>query len=336
MSKSKCPTSEPLTGCVIGAWSLGLGHWTFRRSPLFLARYTHDMLKRIGELIRWVRSHKRKSVGGTLGTIVFAYAIVFLLVSCSTSSTTEHITTHDGRELAYNLDPGGKDNGPRLILVHGAPANADAWNKLIAEGDRFHVHEIVSIDRPGYGNSTRKDELTLAGQAAALEPLLIEVNGHKPILVGHSYGGPAILRAAVDYPDRVGGIVLVAGACDAYMNDSQGFRRLLNFIRIVVPESWERSNRELLALTDENRAMEPLLNRVTCPVVIVHGTWDAVCPYESTVAYLQDRLVNASEVRVAGIDRAGHNLHLSHRDEIIEAVNGLVQRPLDTSTSSEP
>lgn len=291
------------------------------------------MFKRIGTIFRWVRSHKCKTVGVSLGTIVFAYAILFLLVSCSTSSTTEHLTTPDGRDLAYNLDPGGKDDGPRLILVHGAPANSDAWNKLIAEGDRLRVHEIVSVDRPGYGNSTRADELTLAGQAGAIEPLLTEFNGHKPILIGHSYGGPTVLRAAVDYPDRVGGIVIVAGACDAYMNDSQGFRRFLNFIRILVPEPWERSNRELLALTDENRAMEPLLGQVTCPVVIVHGTWDAVCPYESTVAYLQDRLINAREVQVVGIDRAGHNLHLSNRDAIIEAVNGL---SLQTREPTDP
>mgnify|MGYP006422752319 CR=1 FL=1 len=99
--------------------------------------------------------------------------------------------------------------------------------------------------RLGYGNSTPGHELSLEAHARSLEPFLTGTfssdaqRGVRPILVGHSCGGPVALRAAVEYPDLVGGVVLVAGATDPYMQDSRWFRRLVNRVSLVVPEPWE-------------------------------------------------------------------------------------------------
>ena len=280
-----------------------------------------NLLGLLGRAIRCVWRHKRASACGAVVTVVAGYTCLFVLVSCSTSPTAERFTLPDQDVLAYQSVAGGDAEGGRVLLVHGAPADAGAWDRLLDRPEEILAAEISAVDRIGYGNSTKRDELTLAGHAASLMPLLEGTNNRKPVVVGHSYGAPVALRLAVDAPDRVGAVVLVAGACDAYMKDSQGFRRAVDGGSALVPEPWARANRELLALTDENRAMEPLLGRVTCPVFIVHGTWDGVCPHDSTVAYLKDRLVNAAEVRVVSLDRAGHNLHLSHLDEVIEAIN---------------
>jgi pimeloyl-ACP methyl ester carboxylesterase len=273
--------------------------------------------------MKWIWLNKLRSFGYGFGLLVLAYAGLFMLVSCSSSPTDKQITLGDGRVLAYSEHVGGSTDGPKVVLLHGAPTDASSWNKLIERRGEIHAGEICAVDRMGYGNSTNEDELTLAGHAEAIAPLLHEDAGPRPILVGHSYGGPVALRLAADYPEQVGGVVLVAGACDAYMQDSQWFRRGLDGIRLIVPEDWERANRELLALTDENRAMEPLLDQVACPVVIVHGTWDGVCPHDSTVTYLQERLINAESVRVVSIKRARHNLQLTHLDEVINAINSI-------------
>ncbi|MEM9111047.1 MAG: alpha/beta hydrolase [Planctomycetota bacterium] len=283
--------------------------------------------RRVLKPMRWVWMHKRKSAGYFTALLIFAYTIVFVGVSCAKSPTDQAMAYPwvDGetRQIAYLEREGGDPDGGRVVLVHGSPADAGSWMRLLEQADRIESAQLIAIDRHGYGNSTGGDELTLAGHAAAIEPLLAETNSRRPIIVGHSYGGPVALRTAIEYPERVGGLVLVAGACDAYMKDAQWFRRLIDAVRIVVPEDWERANRELLALTDENQAMEPMLDRVTCPVVIVHGTWDGVCPHDSTVAYLQGRLVNAASVRVVSIKRARHNLQLTHVDKVIEAINSI-------------
>lgn len=284
-------------------------------------------MKRPGyRLINWLRTHKLRTAGGMLGSLVLAYAVICGCVACSSSPANLTVELNTNRAVAYQQVAGNKPQAPAVILVHGAPADAGAWETFLTWAPELNTGPIIAIDRPGYGNSTDRDDLTLTGQAAAIEPFLTQVNGQKPILVGHSYGGPVILRAAVDYPDQIGALVLVAGATDATMKDAQGFRRGLNAVRVIVPETWERANRELLALTDENRAMQPMLKRITCPVVVIHGSRDPVCPCDSTIAYLQENLINAAEVRIVRIEGAGHNLHLSEPDLIVKEINRLVEQ----------
>ncbi|MFI4862048.1 MAG: alpha/beta fold hydrolase [Phycisphaerales bacterium JB063] len=281
------------------------------------------LLRTIARPFRWVWSHKRKTAGYSSALLVSVYASIFALVSCATSPTGQTASLSTGGTVAYLTDDQDTGVPGSVVLVHGSPADASSWNKLLTQTrDDLPTHVVV-IDRLGFGNSTPGTHGSLADQAAAIEPFLQPVNGQRPILVGHSYGGPVVLRAAVDYPDRVGGIILVAGACDAYMNDAQWFRRSVDFISLVVPEPWEVSNAELLALTDENRAMESMLDRVVCPVVIIHGTWDAVCPHDATVAYLESRLANAAKVQTVSLERTGHNIHLSNPAVIAEHIRRL-------------
>lgn len=222
-------------------------------------------LSQFARPFRWAWHHKRKAIGYGSLLVIGAYACVFLLVSCATSPTDQTASLATGDTVGYQTNDLDTGIPGRVVFVHGSPADASSWGKLLKQTREQLPAHVVVIDRLGFGNSTAGTNGSLAEQAGAVEPFLESIDGKKPILVGHSYGGSVVLRAAVEYPDRVGGIVLVAGACDAYMNDAQWFRRSVHFIRLVVPEPWEVSNAELLALTDENRAMESMLSRVVCP-----------------------------------------------------------------------
>ncbi len=59
------------------------------------------------------------------------------------------------------------------------------------------------------------------------------------------------------------------------------------------------------------------MGSVRCPVTIIHGTWDPVCPCEGTTGYLQKMLANAERVEVVGIERGGHNLHLGEAGAVV-------------------
>ena len=75
---------------------------------------------------------------------------------------------------------------------------------------------------------------------------------------------------------------------------------------------------------DENRAMQDSLVNITCPVTVIHGTWDPVCPYEGTVSYLRGALVNARALRFRTLERTGHNIHLSWPQVIWEELDRLI------------
>lgn len=281
-----------------------------------------------GRACRWAWGHKRRTAAYFIGTAIGVYATVFACVACAVSPTDSRVKLPDGREMAYCRWQTGAKPVARVVLVHGAPADASSWTRLRREAASNAGQdgiEWIAVDRLGYGNSTAGTESRLAEQARALEPWLDDPPQGGVILVGHSYGGPVVARAAAEYPDRIRGIVLVAGACDPYMNDAQWFRRAVDGVGALIPDAWEVGNRELLDLTDQNRMMESMLDRVTCPVVVVHGTWDPVCPFEGTVSYLQKRLTSAQSVRVVRLARAGHNLHLWHPDVILNEIDTLMK-----------
>lgn len=237
------------------------------------------------------------------------YSGLYAHQSLPRSPADRLITTDSGVTLAYHVLRQTDDPTIRILLLHGAPADSGSWSRMRDTLDSLPAGcEVIAVDRPGYGYSDAAPEFSLAAQAQRLNPLITECT----IVVGHSYGGPVALRAAIEFPDRVRGVVLVAGACDARMNDAQRLRRLIDSCSLLIPAPWARANRELLALTDENRRMTSQLAMLKCQVVIVHGTWDPVCPHDGTLEYLRDQITGAGELRVVSIPRAGHNLHLSH------------------------
>jgi pimeloyl-ACP methyl ester carboxylesterase len=111
-------------------------------------------------------------------------------------------------ELGNSADPG--DNLP-IVLLHGAGANLKDME--IAVGERLAArHRVILIDRPGFGFSARKKsgENSPTEQAVILDELFSRLGVDRAIVVGHSWGGTLALTFALDYPQRVAGLVLIA------------------------------------------------------------------------------------------------------------------------------
>ena len=77
-----------------------------------------------------------------------------------------------------------------MVYCHGTPGDANAWSRYLLEP--VGGMGSVTYDRPGFGQTAPLRALPgLADQAAAMVPFLLDP-GPKPILVGHSLGGPII------------------------------------------------------------------------------------------------------------------------------------------------
>ncbi len=103
------------------------------------------------------------------------------------------------------------DAGPPVMLIHGAGANAREFNLTLVP-QLSETHQLIIPDRPGHGYSERvADAQTLAVQAAQMGGVLEQTSGTEPaVIVGHSYGTAVALRLALDRPDLVKGLVLLA------------------------------------------------------------------------------------------------------------------------------
>jgi pimeloyl-ACP methyl ester carboxylesterase len=184
----------------------------------------------------------------------------------------------NGGHLSYLY--GGDPNGPRIVFVHGTPGDASGWADYVMSPPKGMF--AIAVDRPGFGESSPDGAVTsLKDQAAAISALLKSVAGVKSILVGHSLGGPIVAQIAVDYPERVGAIVIAAGSLDPaqehihwlqYVGDSWPVSFLLS-------RSMRNANLELMSLKPELEALAPRLKTIRAPIVVVHGTIDDLVPF---------------------------------------------------------
>lgn len=103
------------------------------------------------------------------------------------------------------------ETGPVVLMIHGASANAREFDWTLAP-QLADTHRVLMMDRPGHGHSERpSDAQTLAIQAEQAAGVLRQLApGEKAIVVGHSFGGAVSLRLALDHPDLVDGLVLLA------------------------------------------------------------------------------------------------------------------------------
>jgi len=57
---------------------------------------------------------------------------------------------------------------------------------------------------------------------------------------------------------------------------------------------------ELNAAKRETELLAPDLKRITCPVIVIHGTADELVPYENA-AFMQKMMTNAKSMRVVDL-----------------------------------
>ena len=114
-----------------------------------------------------------------------------------------------GGETVHGIQEG--EVGPPVLMIHGASANAREFTWTLAPRLE-NTHRILMADRPGHGYSGRpEDAHNLGVQAAQMAGVLDALApGEKTVLVGHSFGGAVALRVALDRPDLVKALVLLA------------------------------------------------------------------------------------------------------------------------------
>lgn len=220
----------------------------------------------------------------------------------------------------------GDPRGRRVVFVHGTPGAADGWADYLL--DVPPGLEYVAVDRPGFGRTMPADaEPSLRRQALALAPLLESRRGMPAILVGHSLGGPIVARAAVDFPDRIGGLLILAGSLDPALERVHPMQPVGEWwgVRSALPSRLRNANRELLPLKRELDALAPRLDEIAAPVAIVHGTADTLVPV-ANVAFMRRRLTRVAALTVETLPGQGHFLPWEHRPVVERALAALVAR----------
>ncbi|MFY0692562.1 MAG: alpha/beta hydrolase [Paracoccaceae bacterium] len=122
-------------------------------------------------------------------------------------------------------------HGPPLLLLHGYPQTHVMWHKV---APRLAQHfTVVAADLRGYGTSSKPvsapDHSTYSKRAMAGDMVrLMESFGHAEFaILAHDRGARVAHRLALDWEDRVRGLVLldIAPTREMYENTGDGFAR---------------------------------------------------------------------------------------------------------------
>ena len=190
----------------------------------------------------------------------------------------------DGQTIRYAEI--GDETLPLVIFVHGAPGELGNYQAFLADSSLYTKAHLISVDRAGYGYSGfGKSVPSIEEQAKYIQPLLAKNKStKKPILVGHSYGGPIIARMAMDFPEEVGSLILAAPALDPEQEKIFWVNKPVSWLafRWLVPRVFRVANDEKMAHAEELKLMLPYWKNIKVPVTYIHGEADGLVPYGNT------------------------------------------------------
>ena len=239
-----------------------------------------------------------------------------------TAKTTylDETLTYEGFKIHYIQT--GNEQKPTLFFVHGSPGSWDAYKDYLKDTLLLKKYRLIAIDRPGFGYSDFGSAEDLQGQAEHISRFLKTIDNQKPIvLIGHSLGGPVIVKMATLEPKRYNHLVILAGAINPQAEKPEIWRSFImkKPIRYLIPGALRPANDELWWLKRDLIVMKPSLKNIISGVTIIHGTKDQLVPY-SNMAFIQKEFINAKSIHAIAIENANHFIPWEHYDEIRNAL----------------
>ncbi len=258
----------------------------------------------------------------------------------------------DGVRLHYQE----KGEGAPLLLIHGYTASTFAWKDVFEPLSR--QFRVIAVDLKGFGFSAKPEgDYTRRAQGDLVIRFLDHLKIDRAIFCGSSMGGEVSMNAAVRHPDRVSALILVdssgvtvggggsvgpgvanwpvigpAVAALALISDSMvrdGLRQCFYDDSMVTGEQVAAYYRPLKTRGGQRAAylarvqagqdpVEPEINRIRQPTLIVWGAEDELIPLEA--GRRLNSLIAGS--RLVVFDKCGHLPQAEMPERFVGEVSG--------------
>lgn len=142
-----------------------------------------------------------------------------------------YLSLKDSLQLAY-FDEG--QGNQTLILIHGLGSYAPAWFAFMEELKTDY--RCIAVDLPGYGKSSYGNfPYSMSFFAEAVQQLIQQLGIENPVVVGHSMGGQVAMTLALQQPEWLQKLVLIAPAgFETFSETDHAFIR-----QLMTPEAVE-------------------------------------------------------------------------------------------------
>src|SRR6266851_6896230 len=239
--------------------------------------------------------------------------------------------------------------GEPLVLIHGLADDHRAWRGALP--DLVLRHRVLMYDLRGHGEtSLGRPDGTLAQLAADLASLSKSIGAGGADVAGFSLGGTIAMRMAIDHPEMVNRLVLVATSSRVGRTAADWYRRRVEMVEHEDPDlraTLDRDTAEVYAeapseldaglfirrqstadprgygnacaaMAALNAApLDPELGHISAPTLIVASELDRHCPPKA--AEIIAAGIKGSRLEV--IAGAGHPIPVEKPRELAGSMN---------------
>ena len=222
----------------------------------------------------------------------------------------------------------------RVIGIPGTPSRPHMWTRFVRRAPADL--DVAAVNRAGYGGpmygaqgspgGRRAPVLSFDDQIAAIRPL-IEADDRPVVLVGVSYGGALALKAALDLPARIAGVVTVAALVTRPRRWIESVLPLADapVIRDALPGYLRNARAEVAARDAQIGDVFSRLAGFDRPVTILHGDVDWLVA-QRDAEILKGYFAPGADVVYQPVRGGTHYIELLNPDTVYAAIRDVIAR----------
>lgn len=242
--------------------------------------------------------------------------------------------------------------GEPLILIHGLADDHRAWRRAVP--DLMLRQRVLMYDLRGHGEtSLGPADGTLRQLGEDLAALMDAVEVQRAHVAGFSLGGTIAMRLAIDHPDRVRGLALVATSSRVGRAAADWYRRRVEMVERSDPQLRETVDKDTADVYAESpgeleegllirrqstadphgygnacaamaglnaNPLDPYLPRISAPTLIVASDLDRHCPPKAAEIIASG--IQGSKLEV--MTGAGHPIPVEKPLELAHSINSFL------------
>lgn len=239
-------------------------------------------------------------------------------------------------------------SGDPLILVHGLGDDHRAWRRAV--GDLALERRVVLYDFRGHGQTAAGEADGTLGQLAGdLVALMDALELERATLAGFSLGGTIAMRAAIDHPQRIPELALVATSSrvnraaaewyrerarmvaeddaelratldrdteDVYRNRPEELEAGLRIRRQATADPAGHANACLAMASLREHPLDPELGQIKARTIVIAGDKDQHCPPRAAEIIAE----NIPDSRLEVLSDTGHPIPVERPAEVARMI----------------
>ena len=193
-----------------------------------------------------------------------------------------------------------------LVFVHGAPGSFDAFLSYMSDSS-FQSYNLLSYDRPGYGESSYSPMPSIVEQSNILLNIINRYSSNYIVLIGHSYGGPIAGYTTAIHPKIIDKAIMVAPLLDPEQEPIFWFSyfSIWPWTKWLLTNDLKTSGTEKFQHAKALKEIEPFWKQLKRPILHIHGGADGLAPPTYNIDYSR-LMIDSNYIELRIFPNEGH------------------------------